>query len=145
MNYVLIITYAVVPVRCWRTQPSIDTGDALTLPSGSVGTPKCSTNCLDVPESWTTPPPSRTKSDTSEEAPKTTTMSTKSAFIRFGKLPAATKGKPGNSPPSPPPNVSVAFPPYCWLLPLSLQDPARSTDGFRSVLKTHLFAVQRDV
>jgi len=39
---------------------------------------------------------------------------------------------------------SVAGPMEWNLLPHSLRDPARSTDGFKSALKTHLFAAQRD-
>jgi len=40
---------------------------------------------------------------------------------------------------------SVARPMEWNSLPHSLRDPARTTDGFRSALKTHLFAAQRDV
>jgi len=39
---------------------------------------------------------------------------------------------------------SVASPMEWNSLPNSLRDSARSTDGFRSALKTHLFAAQRD-
>ena len=40
---------------------------------------------------------------------------------------------------------SVAGPMEWNSLPHSLRDPARSTDGFRSALKTHLMAEQKDV
>jgi len=40
---------------------------------------------------------------------------------------------------------SVAGPMEWNSLPYSLRDPARSTDGFKSALKTHLSAAQRDV
>jgi len=39
---------------------------------------------------------------------------------------------------------SVSGPMEWNSLPHSLRDPARSTDSFRSALKTHLFAGQRD-
>ena len=39
---------------------------------------------------------------------------------------------------------SVAGPMEWYSLPDSLRDPARSTDSFRSALKTHLFAALRD-
>ena len=39
---------------------------------------------------------------------------------------------------------SIAGPMEWNSLPHSLRDPARSTDSFRSALKTHLFAAQRD-